>query len=145
MFDIDRPDQHVHTTAKLVRSCEAAEARLGPLIGVVAPLARTRPEATVSADLVHLARQALLPARRIGEAIGMSPLPALHEPVSNAALAARLAVAAEHAARFRARFFTYDERARAKVWQVHPWRVHALRERIAFDQLEGKIPWTDTL
>jgi hypothetical protein len=140
MFDIDRPDQRVHTTGRLVRSCEAAEARLGPLIAVIATLARSRPDGGVSDDLLTLARQALGPARRITQSLGMAPLPPLHEPMTHAALAARLGLAAEHAARFRDRYFRYDPQARAKVWQVHHWRVHAMGERLAIDQLEGRIP-----
>lgn len=143
MFDYDRPDQLIHTSARLVRSCEAAEARLVPLLTIVQPLARTKPDAIASPELVALARQALRPARRISEALGMSPDAPLHEPITHAGLAARLALAAEAAARFRARFFRYDQRAHAKVWQVHHWRMIALNERLAEDRLEGRIPWPE--
>jgi hypothetical protein len=138
MFDINRQDQPLHTTARLVRSCEAAEMRLGPLISIVLPLARRWPDATASADLLGLSRQALHPARRVVEGLGMHPLAPLHEPISHAGLAARLVLAAEHAARFRARYFLFDTHARTKVWQVLHWRVRATRERNAVDWLEGR-------
>src|SRR5690606_37470412 len=123
-----------------VRSCEAAEARLAPLLTIVQPLARTRPDALAAPELVALARQALRPARRVTQALGMSPDAPLHPPVTHAGLAARLALAATAAARFRARYFRFDERARAKVWQVHHWRMSALNERLAEARLEGRIP-----
>lgn len=138
MFDIDRPDQLRHTTGRLVRSCEAAEAGLVPLLSVLQPLARTRPDAIVSPELVGMARQALYPARRVSEALAMSPLAPLHAPMTHAGLAARLALAAEATTRFRARYFRHDHRAGFKVWQVHAWRVSALNERLAEDRLEGR-------
>jgi hypothetical protein len=140
MFDIDRPDQAVFTTGRLVRSCEAAEARLAPLLSIVQPLARTRPDAAASPELLGLARQALRPARRVAGALALAPVAPLHGPVTHAGLAARLALAAEIAAKFRARYFRPDPRARARVWQVHPWVLHALNERLAEDRLEGRIP-----
>jgi hypothetical protein len=138
MFDIDRPDQLRMTTGRLVRSCEAAEARLKPLLPVILPLARSRPDALVSGELLGLARQALRPARRIALALALAPLPPLHKPVTHAGLAALLALAAEHTAQFRARYFRFDERARAKVWEVRGWRALATEERIALDALEGR-------
>lgn len=118
MFDIDRPDQLVHTTARLVRSCETAEARLNPLIEIVSPLARTRPDAIVSADLLILARQALRAIAPVAMHLeAPAPLP-LHPPVTTAGLAARLALAAQQVTTFRHRHRLPENRLQAIAWQI---------------------------
>jgi hypothetical protein len=115
MFDIDRPTQHTHPT---VRSCEAAEARLTPLISVVAPLARTRPDAIVSTDLLILARQALRAIAPVAMHLeAPAPLP-LHPPVTHAGLAARLALAAQQVTTFRRRHFLPEDRLQAIAWHI---------------------------
>ena len=143
MFDFDRPDQPYFTSARLVRSCEAAEARLAPLLAVVTPLARRRPDDPVSAELHGLARSALKPARRVALALALPPGLPLHAPLTHAGLAARLSEAVAQAARFRERYFRFDEGARRKVWFVHTWAVARIAERQAIARLEGRSPDRD--
>lgn len=143
MFLPDRTDQPYFTSARLVHACEAAEARLAPLIAVLAPLARTRPEAPVSSDLFAEARQALRPAARLARGMGATPPLPLHGPVTNAGLAARLAIAAELARVFRERYFRFEKATHTRVWYVHAWIANAINERHARAVLEGWIPWDD--
>lgn len=145
MFLPDRTDQPFFTSARLVHACEAAEARLAPLITVLAPLARSRPDAAVSPDLLADARQAFRPTSRLARGLKMAPPLPLHGPVTHAALAARLAIAATQARVFRERYFRFDRDAHARVWFVHAWISSAMRERHAEAMLEGWIPWSDEL
>jgi hypothetical protein len=118
MFDIDRPDQPVPAFARLVRSCEAAELRIAPLLTILLPLARTRPDAPVPADLLALARRALSASAPVAKSLDApAPLP-LHPPVTQAGLAARLALAAQRAKTFRRRHSVPEARLEAIAWQI---------------------------
>ena len=121
MIDTDDPDIAPETTAKLVRAYERAQARLRPVAGIVAPLAKARPDAVVPADLLALARQALSAIGPVAGALGAArPLP-LHPPVTNAGLAARLALAQQQASAFHSRYYAYDDDADDFVWHVPEW------------------------
>jgi ABC-type nitrate/sulfonate/bicarbonate transport system substrate-binding protein len=103
MIDTDHPAIAPKLTAKLLRACELASAQLEPLVDIVAPLAKSRPDAPVPADLLALARRALRASAPIARWLGApAPLP-LHPPVTHAGLAARLALAAQQATAFRRR------------------------------------------
>jgi hypothetical protein len=116
MSDLDHPAQPV--PARLVRACKAAEMRIAPLLDIVSPLARTRPDAAVQADVLVLARQALRAIAPVAMHLGApAPLP-LHPPVTSAGLAARLAVAAQQAQTFRRHHNLPEDRLQAIAWHV---------------------------
>ena len=136
MSDFDDPDISIFTTARLVRAYEAAHARLTPLKDIVAPLARSRPDAPVPADLLELARQALRAIAPVAMSLGApAPLP-LHPPVTHAGLAARLALALQQADTFRHRYFGYVDRLEDVVWHVLDWMEEEERRRAVLADLE---------
>ena len=94
---------------------------LKPVADIVAPLAKARPDAAVPSDLLALARQALSAIGPVVGALGAAPPLPLHPPVTNAGLAARLALAQQQAATFRSRYYDYDEDADDHVWHVPEW------------------------
>lgn len=59
MLDPDAPGIAGYTSAKAVMACKAAALLLLPVAEIVAPLAKSRPDAPASDDLVALARNAL--------------------------------------------------------------------------------------
>lgn len=127
MTDLDRPDVPSLTTERLVHACEAAETQVPALIAIVAPHAKSRPDAPVEGDVLQLARRSLRPSHRIARALGApSPLP-LHPPVSNAGLAARLELALTHTRLFRRRYFGYSNLSQTVTWHVRDWLIVAMR------------------
>ena len=92
--------------------------RIAPLLDILLPLARTRPDAPVPADLLALARRALSASAPVARSLGApAPLP-LHPPVTHAGLAARLVLAARQAKTFRRRHAVPGDRLEAIAWQI---------------------------
>jgi hypothetical protein len=103
---------------KLVRACERATAQIAPLIDILEPLAKSRPDTLVPADLLALARRALHDIGPVARSLGAdAPLP-LHPPVTHSGLAARLALADRQARMFRRRHAIPDGRLEAIAWHV---------------------------
>ena len=136
MLDSNDPDIPVFTTARLVRAHDAARARLTPLTGIVAPLAKSRHDAPVPGDLLVLARQALRAIAPIAMSLGApAPVP-LHAPLTYAGLAAKLALATAQADTFRQRYFGYNHRLAAAVWHVLGWLEEEEKRRAVLADLE---------
>jgi hypothetical protein len=113
---------------KLVRACAEATAQITPLAEIVEPLAKSRPDAPVPADLLALARRALSTIAPVAKALGApAPLP-LHPPVTHAGLAARRALAAQQARTFRRRHAVSDDPLEVIAWHVEA-RTLALAQR----------------
>ena len=132
MFDPDRPGRPAYTTARMVRASEAAGTRLLPLVEIVAPLAKSRPDTPVSPDLLALARQALGPLGPVAMLLeAPAPLP-LHPPVTNAGLAARLAGAIAQVNAFRRRYLDHGASGDL-IWRVPEWMTDADHDALAPD------------
>ncbi len=118
MLDSNDPLIAREPTARLVRSCAEATAQLTPLADIVEPLAKSRPDAPVPADLLALARRALRAIAPVAKSLGAPASLPLHPPVTHAGLAARLALAAQQAKTFRRRHFVSDDRLEVIAWHV---------------------------
>ena len=118
MIDTDAPDTARPVTAKLLRLSQRATAQIAPLIDILEPLARSRPDAPVAADLLVLARRALRAAAPVTMALDAPPPLPLHPPVTHAGLAARLAQAAQQARLFRRRLYVSSDPLDAIAWHI---------------------------
>jgi hypothetical protein len=138
---IDTDDPAPTATPKLLRACAQAAAQLEPLEDIVAPLAKARPEAPVTADLLALARRALHAAAPIGQALEAPPLLPLHPPVTHAGLAARLALAAHQAAIFRRRHAAPGTTLEAIAWRLEDETLALAANRLDPRAGEPHAPW----